>query len=198
MIEKDNFPKRRGLTVLSKTNPMTKLFFPVALLVVTVFASGCVTTGSGPELTPASAHPKAPDVTFRMLDGTQTKLSDFSGESVVVVNFWGLRCQNCIEEMPFLERLYNKYGNKGLVIIGVNTDGVDEALLPRFMPQLPVKISYPVAVDPEFTMADSFQMMAAPLSVIIAKDGTTRYRHEGYQPEVEAEFVEIIESLLAE
>ena len=198
MIEKDDFPKRRGVTVLSKANPITKLFLSVTLLIVAVFSFGCVTTSSGPELTPASAHPKAPEVTFRMMDGTQTNLSDFSGESVVVVNFWGLRCQNCIEEMPFLERLHNKYGNKGLVIIGVNTDGVDEVLLPRFMPQLPVKISYPVAVDPEFIMADSFQMMAAPLSVIVAKDGTVRYRHEGYQPEVEAEFVEIIEALLAE
>jgi peroxiredoxin len=168
-----------------------------ALLLVLSFA-GCVTTTSGPELTPASAHPKAPEVAFRHMDGTQTKLSDYAGDSVVVINFWGLRCQNCIEEMPFLERLHNKYGSKGLQIIGVNTDGVDEVLLPRFMPQLPVKISYPVVVDPEFILADSFQMMAAPLTVIVAKDGTVRYRHEGYQPEVEAEFVEIIENLLAE
>ncbi|MDT8367547.1 MAG: TlpA family protein disulfide reductase, partial [bacterium] len=74
----------------------------------------------------------------------------------------------------------------------------DEALLPRFLPQLPVTVSYPFAVDPEFILADSFQMMAAPLTIIVAKDGTVRYRHEGYQPEVEAEFVEIIEDLLAE
>jgi peroxiredoxin len=184
--------------VCRKTNTISKLLSSVILLLVAVFAIGCVTTGGEPELTPASAHPKAPDVTFRLMDGTQTKLSDYAGNSVVVINFWGLRCQNCIEEMPFLERLHNKYGSKGLLIIGVNTDGVDEALLPRFMPQLPVKISYPVAVDPEFIMADSFQMMAAPLSVIVAKDGTVRYRHEGYQHEVEAEFVQIVESLLAE
>ena len=41
-------------------------------------------------------------------------------------------------------------------------------------------------------------MMAAPLTVLVAKDGTVRYRHEGYQPEIEAEFVEIVERLLAE
>ena len=181
-----------------KINTIPKLLSSIILLLVAVFTVGCVTTGGEPELTPASAHPKAPDVTFKFLDGTQTKISDYAGESVVVVNFWGLRCQNCIEEMPFLERLHNKYGSKGLVILGVNTDGVDEKLLLKFMPQLPVTVSYPIAVDPEFVLADSFQMMAAPLSIIVAKDGTIRYRHEGYQPEVEAEVVGIIEDLLAQ
>ncbi len=181
-----------------KIQTISRIFSPAIVLLVVMFIFGCATTAPEPELTPASAYPKAPDVTFRHLDGTQSKLSDYAGESVVAVNFWGLRCQNCIEEMPFLERLHNKYGSKGLMIIGVNTDGVDEALLPRFLPQLPVTVSYPIAVDPEFILADSFQMMAAPLTIIIAKDGTVRYRHEGYQPEIEGEFVKIIEELLAE
>jgi peroxiredoxin len=184
--------------VYRKTNTISKLLSSVILLLVAVFAIGCVTTGGEPELTPASAHPKAPDVTFRFLDGTQTKLSDYAGESVVVVNFWGLRCQNCIEEMPFLERLHNKYGSKGLVILGVNTDGVDEKLLLKFMPQLPVKVNYPIVVDPDFTLADAYQMMAAPLTIVVAKDGTVRYRHEGYEPSIEGTYVEIIEDLLSQ
>ena len=184
--------------MLEKYGNKTRYTLTIVVMLGFMLTLGCATIGSVPELTPATAYPKAPDTTFRHLDNTQTQLSDYAGSSVVAINFWGIRCQNCIEEMPFLERLYNKYGNNGLVIIGVNTDGLDEKLLPRFMPQLPVTVSYPIAVDPEFVLADKFQMMAAPLTIIIAKDGTVRYRHEGYQPEVEAEFVEIVESLLAE
>ena len=156
--------------------------------------SGCATTTS--ELTEAAQYPKAPDPGFTLMDGTTTTLADYEGKSVVVVNFWGLRCQNCIEEMPFLERLHNKYGSKVLVILGVNTDGVPADLLTKFLPQLPVKFSYPIVVDPDFSLADAFQMMAAPLTIVIAKDGTVRYRHEGYEPSIESTYIDIIEKLL--
>lgn len=178
-----------------------RISIPVLLISVLISGiiglSGCATT-PGTELTEASQYPKAPDPGFTHLDGSRSTLADYKGKSVVVVNFWGLRCQNCIEEMPFLERLHNKYGSKGLVLLGVNTDGVDENLLPKFMPQLPVKVSYPIVVDPDFALADAYQMMAAPLTILIAKDSTVRFRHEGYEPSVEEEYVKIIEELLAE
>lgn len=167
------------------------------VIVSMVVLTGCATTTTT-ELTEAKQYPRAPDPGFTHMDGSTTSLADYKGKSVVIVNFWGLRCQNCIEEMPFLERLHNKYGSKGLVLLGVNTDGVDSVLLEKFLPQLPVKVSYPLIVDPEFTLADSFQMMAAPLTIVIAKDGTVRFRHEGYEPSIEGEYVEIIEQLLAE
>jgi len=172
-----------------------KLFAVSIVMVFMVVVTGCATTT---EMTEATQYPKAPDPGFTHMDSSTTTLADYEGKSVLVVNFWGLRCQNCIEEMPFLERLYNKYGSKGLVILGVNTDGVDEKLLPKFMPQLPVKVSYPIVVDPAFALADAYQMMAAPLTILIAKDGTVRYRHEGYEPSIEAEYITIIEKLLSE
>lgn len=168
------------------------VLFVIAFLLTAVVA-GCATTKGS-----KSAYPMAPDVAFTYLDGTTAKISDFVGKNVVVVNFWGLRCANCIEEMPFLERLHNKYGSKGLHILGINTDGLDHTMLPKYLPQLPVKMSYPTVVDPEFTLVDGFEMMAAPLTIIIARDGTVRYRHEGYEPSIEGEYVQLIEKLLAE
>lgn len=151
----------------------------------------------GPVLTPATKNPKAPEVVFLDLDGKETPLASLAGRSVVLVNFWGVRCQNCIEEMPFLERLYHKYGGKGLAIIGVNTDGIDGTMVRKFLPNLP-QVSYPLAVDTEFKVNDAFQMSAAPLNIVVAKDGTVRYRHEGYEPAIEQEYIDLIEKLLAE
>ena len=165
----------------------------IVILTVMFLFAGCSTK---PELTEAAQFPKAPDIGFEHMDGSITTLADYNGKSVLVVNFWGLRCQNCIEEMPFLERLHNKYGSKGLVILGINTDGVTSDLLTKFLPQLPVKVSYPFIVDPEFALADAYQMMAAPLTIVIAKDGTVRFRHEGYEPAIESKYIEIIEKLL--
>ncbi len=150
-----------------------------------------------PVLTPAAKNPRAPEVSFLEFGGKEVPISSFTGKSVVLVNFWGVRCQNCIEEIPFLERLYHKYGGKGLAIMGVNTDGIDSATLGRFIPQLP-KMSYTIVVDPDFKVNDAFQMSAAPLTILVAKDGTIRYRHEGYEPAIEQEYIDLIEKLLAE
>jgi len=185
------------LSVRTSINISAVISAVLILIASVVVLSGCATTAT-PDLTEATQYPKAPDPGFTHMDGSRTTLADYEGKNVLIVNFWGLRCQNCIEEMPFLERLNNKYGSKGLVILGVNTDGVDEKLLPKFMPQLPVKVSYPIIVDPSFALADAYQMMAAPLTIVIAKDGTIRYRHEGYEPSIESTYVDIIEKLLAE
>ncbi len=168
----------------------------ITLFALTVFiVSGCSTTGKTPV---EPQYLAAPDVVFVSMDGEKTKLSDYRGSSVVLINFWGLRCQSCIEEMPFLERLHNEYDGTGLVILGVNTDGVDGTLLKKFLPQIPVSVTYPLIIDPDFSLVDTFEMVAAPLTILVAKDGIVRYRHEGYEPEIEPHHIQLIEKLLAE
>jgi thiol-disulfide isomerase/thioredoxin len=159
------------------------------------FTVSCATGGS----TKAGGdYPMAPDVPLVGMDGSNGMLSDYRGDNVVLVNFWGLRCQNCIEEIPFLERLHNKYGGKGLAILGINTDGVDSPTLEKLIPRMPVKFTYPVILDLDFVLADAFQMRAAPFTILVARDGTIRYSHEGYTPELEEIYVTKIEAMLAE
>ena len=40
---------------------------------------------------------------------------------VVVIDFWAFDCEPCIEAMPHIQQLYQKYGPEGLVVIGVHT-----------------------------------------------------------------------------
>jgi len=169
--------------------------FVVFCTVLIALASGCA---SGEKKPAQPQYPVAPEASLVSIDGVQSQLSSYRGSSVVLINFWGLRCQSCIEEMPFLEELHNKYGSRGLVVLGINTDGVDGTLLEKFLPQLPVKVTYSLIIDPDFALVDKFQMLAAPLTILIAKDGTVRYRHEGYEPEVEPEYTSRIEKLLSE
>lgn len=56
-------------------------------------------------------------------------LADLRGK-VVLLDFWGVWCAACIEEMPHLFELHDKYHDKGLVIIGIHQDagdGIDSA-----------------------------------------------------------------------
>ncbi len=61
----------------------------------------------------------APDFTLPGLDGQDVRLSDYRGK-VVLVNFWGTWCEPCKEETPALQQSYEKLGDQGLVIIGID------------------------------------------------------------------------------
>jgi len=40
---------------------------------------------------------------------------------VIVIDFWAFDCEPCMEAMPHIQQLYQKYGPEGLVVIGVHT-----------------------------------------------------------------------------
>src|SRR5574342_1058173 len=68
---------------------------------------------------PAKVNYAAPELTLTDLQGTTHSLADYRGQ-VVLVNLWATWCPPCKEEMPTLQAYYNKYANKGFVIIAIN------------------------------------------------------------------------------
>ncbi len=71
---------------------------------------------------------KAPDFTLVSLEGDRITLSDLRG-SVILLNFWATWCGPCIMEIPDLNRLQEKYQDKGLEVIGITlTSGSPEII----------------------------------------------------------------------
>lgn len=62
---------------------------------------------------------------------------------VVIVNFWATWCGPCLKEIPDLSRVYDKYKDQGLVVLGVLAkDDPDNQSLLNF--QSDNMMSYPV------------------------------------------------------
>jgi peroxiredoxin len=127
------------------------------------------------------AGDKAVDFTAVDLQGKSVTLSTYHGSKVVLLNFWGLRCGACIEEMPHLNVIYNSYKDKGLELLAVDTDGVDADTVVKTMKEVGLNVDFPVLLDMDFVVTDTYTNFLVPLTIIVDKAGVVQYIHTGYE-----------------
>jgi peroxiredoxin len=111
-------------------------------------------------------------VPFSLVDaqGRAVNLTDFSSK-VVLLNFWATWCVPCVQEMPSLQRLYDKHKSRGLEVVSINVNAADErknAL--DFMKRL--GLTFPVLFDPDGQIAQGYGLTGYPESFFIAPGGT--------------------------
>ncbi len=106
---------------------------------------------------------------------------------LVWIEFWATWCGACIEAMPHLQQLQDKYKNK-LQVINVTQETAERTK--QFMKARPSKLWY--AIDTAGKLADLFPHRLIPHSVLISPDGKLI---AGTNPESITE--KVIDSLLA-
>jgi peroxiredoxin len=143
---------------------------------------------------PLAPTAPAPDFTLRTLDGQKLRLGEQRGR-VVLVNFWATWCGPCRQEMPHLNKLYEKYKSSGFVLLGVNVDD-DTRQAAGVADKLGVK--YPVLPDADKRVSRQYDLSAMPSTVLIDRDGKVRYLHRGYQSGYEDTYDKQIRELLKE
>ena len=73
---------------------------------------------------------KAPEFTAPTPEGKQLALKDIRGK-VTIIDFWAAWCGPCRRENPNVVKVYEKYHDKGLEIIGVSLDGTTRQKDPK-------------------------------------------------------------------
>jgi peroxiredoxin len=136
----------------------------------------------------------APDFTLRRLDGPNLRLAEQRGQ-VVLVNFWATWCGPCRQELPQLDRLYEKYRSAGFVLLGVNVDD-DAARAAGIARQLGLR--FPVLFDADKSVSRLYELQSMPATVLIDRDGRVRYLHRGYQDGVLLDYERQIRALVTE
>ena len=136
----------------------------------------------------------APDFTLKSVAGPNLRLQEQRGQ-VVMINFWATWCGPCRQEMPHLNRIYDKYRSTGFVLLGVNID--DD---PRAAADLAAKLGlrFPVLLDTDKKVSRVYDMSAMPATLLVDRDGRVRYIHRGYRDGVEQTYEEQVRSLLKE
>ena len=168
---------------------MSKLNFITRWLLTTLLVGAAGAASAAVQL---SAN--APDFTLRSVGGANVRLAEQRGQ-VVMVNFWATWCTPCLQEMPHLSRLYERYRASGFVLLGVNID--DD---PRAAAALATKLGlrFPVLLDTDKKVSRIYDMSAMPATLLIDRDGRVRHIHRGYRDGVEKTYEEQVRALLKE
>src|SRR5579871_6190378 len=129
----------------------------------------------------------APDIAMQLeKSGPPTHLKDLRGK-VVLIDFWATWCLPCRISMPGLEKIYEKYKDQGLVVIGISTDDSktrDE--VPKTVKDLGV--TYPIVyADDIFDLHEKYEWASLPKLYVIDKKGKERNLISGVGPSTEAD-----------
>ena len=123
-----------------------------------------------PDLSGATAWINSPPLTPASLRG-----------KVVLVDFWTYSCINCLRTLPYVKAWYAKYKDSGFVVLGVHTPEFpfekDESNVRKAVHDL--GILYPVAMDNDYSIWQSFNNQYWPAHYFIDATGRIRYHQFG-------------------
>jgi peroxiredoxin len=143
---------------------------------------------------PAEAAPAAPAFAIPLIDGSGTLDSrNLIGKKVLLVRFQASWCKPCAAEAPAIERIWRKYGPRGVEVVAIQVqDTATDAR--RFLRSHGA--TYPAALDPHLAIANRFGFKGTPYTVIINKRGEVAERISGRSSE--ARLARALDALLQE
>ena len=114
------------------------------------------------------------------LNSSPIKLSEQKGQ-VILLQFWTFGCINCQRTLPSIIKWHRDYASQGLSVVSIHTpelasersiNNVKRAVQQR-------GITYPVAIDSNFTTWKAFDNQYWPHLFLADRQGVLRYDHIG-------------------
>ncbi|MGI9168546.1 MAG: peroxiredoxin family protein [Pyrinomonadaceae bacterium] len=133
-----------------------------------------------------------PEFSLRTLKG-QTMRSQELKDRIVVLDFWATWCEGCITEIPAFNRLEQKYGPRGVKVMGMAVQSGWAKDISRFARQY--KMRYTILVGNDDTVSE-FGVISFPATYVIAPGWRLHKKYLGVSATKAADIQRDIETLL--
>lgn len=127
------------------------------------------------------------EIVAQTIERQEFRLSKYVKKGgLVLLDFWGSWCIPCIQEMPLLKELHEKYGKKGLVIIGISLDKDREKWQNSLKKYKPIGIQVSELKGWESASRNDYGVQAIPFTLLIDGSGKIIVRNQHGSKLVEA------------
>lgn len=138
----------------------------------------------------------APKIEFRDAQGRPTTIAAFAGK-VVLLDFWASWCLPCQREMPLFDRLQEKLGSRGFVVVPVSIDVRGLEAVSRFYAEQNIS-RLEKFTDPSREAAKRLGFVGIPSALILDRQGRIATRIEGPINWESSRITALFDRLLAE
>jgi peroxiredoxin len=126
---------------------------------------------------PVAAGKKAASFKLTDLQGGSVSMADLHGK-VVFLNIWATWCAPCREEMPSMEKLYERLqGDKGFVMLAISQDTSSREEVMAYVKKH--GYHFDVLLDPKNAVAEAYNVSGVPETFIIDREGRIVAHHSG-------------------
>ena len=146
------------------------------------------------EFVPSTQPHPAPAISLADTSGHSVELSELQGK-LVIVNLWATWCGPCLREMPSLERLQSRLGER-VAVLAVSEDRGGNKSVEPFIAKLGLK-SVKIYIDPKSEVGHAFGMRGLPTSFLIDREGKVLGRVEGAAEWDSPKILGVLEPLLS-
>lgn len=129
------------------------------------------------EMGPTAPGDAPPRFAAPLLEGGELSSKELEGEVTMLV-FWASWCGVCSDEMPTMQAVHERFAERGVRVVGVNTDreGDQAAIAKRWSEDRGV--SFATALD-DGRVRKAFGVSVIPHTVLLDHSGTVRFVHQG-------------------
>jgi thiol-disulfide isomerase/thioredoxin len=160
-----------------------------------VVARGAPQDAALGEFTPLDPPRPAPPFAFAERGGETRQLADFRGHWLLV-NLWATWCAPCVREMPSLDRLQARLGER-IRVLAISEDRKGPEVVDPFLGSLDLK-AMTIYLDPAAHAQQAFGIRGLPTSFLIDPEGALRGKLEGAAEWDSPQMLALIKQYLAQ